>query len=323
MRKLTTEEFINRSNKVHEGKYNYSLVNYVDSKTKVLITCPEHGDFWQVPSNHLWGKGCTKCGLKRTKESNSFTTEDFVNKSINVHGSRYDYSKSVYTTCDIKITINCLEHGDFEQTPSSHFRGQGCPTCGNIKKGVGISKAGLYRRNWDFEQPLDHKLIPLTKGFFAMVDNEDFDRVKDIVWGTTPQGYALNTSVGLMHRYIMNAPEHLEVDHIHHNTLDNRKSELRLGTRPQNCANQMPKEGSSKYKGVCWDKPKRKWVSQITLNGKVYFLGYFTNEEEAGQAYDAKALELFEEFAYLNFPELKEDYLIIIEDKRTTTTDSL
>lgn len=59
MRRKTTEEFVNEANKIHNGKYDYSKVNYIDSNTKVCIICPIHGEFWQTPINHLCGKGCT------------------------------------------------------------------------------------------------------------------------------------------------------------------------------------------------------------------------------------------------------------------------
>src|SRR5690606_33289030 len=128
------------------------------------------------------------------------------------------------------ISIICIEHGVFKQTPDNHLRGKGCPKCAEISRSYRRYLKAKIRRNWDFEQPEDYKLIPLTRGKFAKVDNEDFDRLKDINWCYT-NGYANNTIIRLMHRYIMNAPDHLEVDHIvQEATLDNRKSNLRLAT---------------------------------------------------------------------------------------------
>lgn len=238
------------------------------------------------------------------------TREEFIQQVRDVHGDKYDYSKVEYVNSSTKVTITCPEHGEFEQTPTNHRRGQGCPTCGKIKERENVSKNILLRKFEGITQPEEYKLIPLTQGKVAMVDNEDFEHLSQFNWNVVEQGYAFNSKVGLMHRYIMNAPPHLEVDHKEHNRLDNRKSELRLATRPQNSANTRPRRGSSsKYTGVYWSKRAGKWVSDITKDGKKKRVGTFDTEKEAGMAYDKKALELHGEFAYLNFPELKQEYL--------------
>lgn len=64
-RKITTEEFIENARKVHGDKYDYSKVKYVDSHVNVCIVCPEHGEFWQAPNNHIRGAGCPRCGYKK------------------------------------------------------------------------------------------------------------------------------------------------------------------------------------------------------------------------------------------------------------------
>lgn len=151
-------------------------------------------------------------------------------------------------------------------------------------------------------QPEDYKLIPLTQGKYAMVDNEDFDKLKDINWCYNNR-YAKNNKIGLMHRYIINTPIDSFTDHINQNGLDNRKSNLRLCNQSQNMANVKPiKNKSSKYKGVYWNKKEHKWYVQIKNKkfGNI-FLGVFDNEEEAGRAYDLKAIEIHGEFAVLNF----------------------
>lgn len=301
MRKLTTEDFIEKATKVHGDKYNYGKSDYINYKTKVCIICPEHGEFWQTPANHLFGKGCLKCGIEKNRVSQSSSSEEFINKAIKIHGLKYDYSNVVYVMCEDKVEIICPKHGEYYQAPSSHLSGSGCPECGVLKRSEGKRNFHLSKRNWNFEQPEEYKLIPLTKGKFAKVDNEDFDRLKDINWQFTKQGYAVNDKLGLMHRYIMNAPDNLDVDHIYHDKLDNRKSQLRLAKHSQNMSNSKHRKGTSKYKGVHWDNTKNKWVAGIMLNYKRIYIGYFTDEEEAAKAYDKKALELFGEFAYLNF----------------------
>lgn len=237
------------------------------------------------------------------------TTKNWTLKAKLKHGNKCDYSKVEYVNARTKVCIICPEHGEFWQTPNNHMNGQNCPDCGKIMTIKGKQLNCLNKRDWDFEQPEDYKLIPLTKGKFAMVDNEDFDILKGVNWYFDGK-YVKNNTLGYMHRYIMNAKPDLEVDHIYHNTLDNRKKNIRLVTRAQNTANSKHrKECSSKYKGVCFNKIVKKWVCSLMFKGVVYNLGYFTDEKEAGKAYDLKALELFGEFAYLNFPELKEEYL--------------
>ena len=65
----TTDEFIAKAKKIHGDKYDYSKVEYVNNHTKVCIICPEHGEFWQIPSSHLQGKGCPKCGIENHRKN--------------------------------------------------------------------------------------------------------------------------------------------------------------------------------------------------------------------------------------------------------------
>lgn len=123
--KLTTEEFIDKANKIHNNKYDYSLVDYEKCFIKIKIICPEHGAFEQRPQEHLTGRGCGKCDNKH------MTTEDFIEKAKNIHGNLYDYSLVNYKQSKEKIRINCRKHGFFFQTPSDHLRGIGCPKCAN------------------------------------------------------------------------------------------------------------------------------------------------------------------------------------------------
>jgi len=122
--KLNTSEFIKEARKVHGDKYDYSKVDYVNNKTDVCIICPKHGEFWQKPTNHLSGRNCPIC-------SGSFkrTTEWFIKKAREVHGDKYDYSKTEYTKAKKKVCIICPEHGEFWQEAFSHLAGAGCPKC--------------------------------------------------------------------------------------------------------------------------------------------------------------------------------------------------
>jgi len=151
--------------------------------------------------------------------------------------------------------------------------------------------------------------IALTKGKFAIVDAADYERVNAYKWCATGSGrrvYACRHYNGKnlsMHRFLMNPPQWMVVDHIDGNGLNNRRSNLRICTQRQNVYNSRPKGKSSRYKGVCRDKSKNRWVVYVRHNGRNHYVGRFRDEIEAARAYDRKAYELFGEFAWLNFPE--------------------
>ncbi|MFA5733351.1 MAG: hypothetical protein WC934_15300, partial [Acidithiobacillus sp.] len=128
MVRYTTEEFIKKAKLIHGDKYDYSLVNYTNCYTKVKIICKIHGEFEQIPSDHLSGKGCNKC-----YGSVKSTTEEFTRKAKLVHGDKYNYSLVNYTGNKIKVKIICKKHGEFEQSPAKHLAGQNCIKCINEK----------------------------------------------------------------------------------------------------------------------------------------------------------------------------------------------
>ena len=151
------------------------------------------------------------------------------------------------------------------------------------------------------------KIIPLTQGKHAIVDDEDYEQLSRYRWYAHRDGntfYAVSRIKGkqvLMHREILNVPEGTETDHRNGNGLDNWNANLRICTKQQNGFNSRKRlKTSSKYKGVCWDKRSRKWRAHIRCNGKQIHGGCFKNEEEAAEAYNAKARELFGDFAQLN-----------------------
>ncbi len=121
---LTTDDFIQKSNEIHNFKYDYSLVEYKNNRTSVSIICPEHGIFEQLPMNHIKGFGCSKCSKNKP-----LTTIEFIKKANETHNNKYDYSLTIYDRSYIKVKIICPEHGIFEQKPNNHLTGAGCPKC--------------------------------------------------------------------------------------------------------------------------------------------------------------------------------------------------
>lgn len=127
--KYSTEEFIEKARKIHGNKYDYSKVDYVNNHTKVCLICPEHGEFWQEPKDHLKGRGCPKC----LHPNANMTREEFIEKATQIHGHKYDYSKVEFVNMSTKVCIICPVHGEFWQCPTEHLRGCGCYKCKMLK----------------------------------------------------------------------------------------------------------------------------------------------------------------------------------------------
>jgi len=117
--------FIERAKKIHGDRYDYSKVNYKDSKTGIIIICPDHGEFTQIPGNHLMGKKCSYCSGKQTYP------KDFFKKAAIIHNNKYDYTNSVYTGSSNNIEYICPIHGIIVQKAVNHIEGRGCNQCGN------------------------------------------------------------------------------------------------------------------------------------------------------------------------------------------------
>jgi hypothetical protein len=166
------------------------------------------------------------------------------------------------------------------------------------------------------QQPndLSVRLIPLTKGKVAVVDAADYERLSQWVWSAslcnglwyaqrsvclgTVGGKKKYTSI-FMHRFILDAPKGMKVDHRDGDGLNNRRNtNLRLSTHGQNLCNHGPnKTNTSGFKGVHWDKVKEKWVAQIQVDGHMKYLGLFVNKSDAALAYKEAAAKYHGEFA--------------------------
>lgn len=138
-KKLSTEEFIQRSKDVFgDTIYDYSLTEYFNMNTKVKIKCHVHDElFFQNPGNHLNKfNGCPKCKIESNKLlhiSQTYTTEEFVEKASKIHKNQYDYSFVKYKNSQTFIDIKCPRHGMFKQMPYSHLSGFRCPHCNESK----------------------------------------------------------------------------------------------------------------------------------------------------------------------------------------------
>ncbi len=129
----TFDEFKRDAIIVHNGFYSYDDRNYVNSHTKIGITCPIHGVFYQTPTNHLAGNGCPKCKAEKLRNSFLSNTDDFIDKARKVHNDTYSYSNTHYIDNSTPLLITCRKHGDFWQLPHNHLQGKGCQICNESK----------------------------------------------------------------------------------------------------------------------------------------------------------------------------------------------
>ena len=121
----TTDEFIKEAQLIHGDKYDYSKVNYESNKSKIKVICSKHGEFEQIPDNHLKGKGCKYCG-----GTTKLDTKLFVIKAKKVHGGKYNYTNVIYENAKTPISIICPKHGEFNILPNNHLcKEQGCLRC--------------------------------------------------------------------------------------------------------------------------------------------------------------------------------------------------
>ena len=127
--KSSTEEFIKKAKAIYGNVYDYSKADYKGNKEKVCVICPDHGEFWVTPNNHLRGSRCPECYGTPKK-----TTEQFVILAKKIHNDKYDYSKVVYKGNKEKVCIICPKHGEFWQSPYSHLKGSQCPICSGVQK---------------------------------------------------------------------------------------------------------------------------------------------------------------------------------------------
>lgn len=128
-RYMDREYFIEKSIKIHGNKYIYDKVVFNGVDKKVCLVCPEHGDFWATPTNHMRGTGCPKCANKRKTKTQEEFNEEFIEK----YGNKYDTSELIYKNVRTKVKVICPEHGEFWQYPKALLDGHACPVCSGHK----------------------------------------------------------------------------------------------------------------------------------------------------------------------------------------------
>lgn len=133
--RVTLDAFIERSNLIHGNRYDYSKVDWVNTRILVEIICPVHGSFYQKPFKHLEGQGCPDC-----RKNATVTQSEFIDRARKIHGKdTYDYSRAQYVNMWTPVEIICPIHGPFFQTPAKHVKtgkhaAQGCPKCRYIRQ---------------------------------------------------------------------------------------------------------------------------------------------------------------------------------------------
>lgn len=164
---VSTKDFINKAQEIFGEYYDYSKtdISKKDEKRRVTITCPAHGDFIQDMYSHLNGCGCPNCGKEKIARTQSFTTEDFINRSNIVHNNKYIYTETEYKGSTEKVNIICPKHGVFSQMAYSHLQGHGCPKCASeqnaenllLTKGEFIEKANKIHKGTENYSLVEYK----------------------------------------------------------------------------------------------------------------------------------------------------------------------
>lgn len=187
--KSRIKNFNELASKAHNGKYVYSLVNYSIGSDKIAIICPIHGNFTQIASAHLRGRGCPKCGIDLIKKNVlKYSDEEFIKTCNETHNNMYNYKNLKYNGVKSKIKIICKIHGEFERTAEQHLNGYGCKKC-DIENLVPHCKYNT--ENFIIKANIIHKF----KYDYSLVDYKNYNQKVQIICNThgifwqTPSGH--------------------------------------------------------------------------------------------------------------------------------------
>lgn len=176
----TTEQFISESYEIHNNTYSYDKAVYEGNKSKIIIICKIHGEFMQYPNAHLKGHGCEQCSFKLISEVKRSTREQFVTQAIAVHGEKYDYSKVEYVNAKNNVVLICEQHGIFIQSPDSHVRGSGCPSCAEYGFNPD-SPAILYYLKIKHEDAFYYKIGITNNNVNSRFKKNDLEKITDFI----------------------------------------------------------------------------------------------------------------------------------------------
>jgi hypothetical protein len=166
-----TNSFIQKAKKIYNDKYDYSKTNYEKAINLVKIVCPLHGEFQVTPHKHLGGQGCPKCSEISKRKKRMTTQDSFIQKSKEIHGDLYDYSQSIYNGLSNKVDVICPIHGSFKILPGNHYKGQGCPICGDQKQGQNTrdnTSIFIQKAKQQHGDTYDYSLVDYTKSNIAV-----------------------------------------------------------------------------------------------------------------------------------------------------------
>jgi hypothetical protein len=241
----------------------------------------------------LWMCEC-KCGTKKILRGGNLKRcvpySCGCHKNKNLIGEKFNMLTIINKGCDDKHWICQCECGNIKEIPERYLIYNLIKSCGCIKK-----EKNEYIINEDYIIVKDNNLNEF------IIDKESLDKIKNYYWFVN-NDYVYNTKKERLHRFLFNLTKEdkMVVDHINHNTKDNRMCNLRIATRSQNAMNMViPKHNTSGFKGVYWNKNENKWVASIKINGKNIHLGYFENIEDAILTRQNAEDVYFGEFKYI------------------------
>ena len=170
-------DFIEKSIKVHNYDYDYSLIDYINKNTRIEIYCKKCKDYFsQTPVKHLLGRGCSRCAGNIKK-----TNDEFEIELIKVHGNRYDYSNMIYNGAKKNIKIICKEHGEFEQMAYHHLKGSNCPICidNKLKTTEYIIEKSNIVHNYEYDYSLSEYVNNRTNIKIICKEHGIFEQLPD------------------------------------------------------------------------------------------------------------------------------------------------